>query len=57
MNKPQLPNLQQTVVNTVLNININNSNNFNKFGLPSSHARVTSIKFTKRYGVSELGSE
>ena len=28
---PQLPNLQQTVANTILNINISNSNNLNKF--------------------------
>ena len=27
MTKPQLPNLQQTVANTILIININNSNN------------------------------
>ena len=31
MTKPQLLNLQQTVVNTILIINISNSNNFNKF--------------------------
>ena len=35
MTKPQLPNLQQTVNNTILITNISNSNNFNK--LPSSH--------------------
>ena len=29
MTKPQLSNLQQTVANTILIININNSNNFN----------------------------
>ena len=29
--KPQLPNLQQTVANTILIINISNSNNINKF--------------------------
>ena len=43
MTKPQLPNLQQTVAGTILIINISNS-----FELPSSHARVTSIKFAKR---------
>ena len=31
MTKPQLPNLQQNVANTILTININNSNNLNKF--------------------------
>ena len=31
MTKPQLPNLQQTVANTILTINISNSNNLNKF--------------------------
>ena len=31
MTKPQLKNLQQTFVNTILIINISNSNNLNKF--------------------------
>ena len=31
MNNLQLPNLQQTVTNTILIINISNSNNINKF--------------------------
>ena len=31
MNNPQLPNLQQTLANTILTINISNSNNINKF--------------------------
>ena len=31
MTKPQLPNLQQTVANTILIINISNSNKLNKF--------------------------
>ena len=31
MTKLQLPNLQQIVVNTILIINIKNSNNLNKF--------------------------
>ena len=55
MNNPQLPNLQQNVANTILIINISNSNNINKFWfeLVSSHAGVTSIKFTKQDGVSE----
>ena len=51
MHNPQLLNLQQTVANTILIINISNSNNINgisSFELVSSHARVTSIKFTKR---------
>ena len=29
--KPQLPNLQQPVINTILITNISNSNNLNKF--------------------------
>ena len=31
MTKPQFPNLQQTVTDTILITNINNSNNLNKF--------------------------
>ena len=31
MTKPQLPNLQQAVANTILSINISNSKNLNKF--------------------------
>ena len=31
MIKPQLPNLQQTVADKILIINISNSNNLNKF--------------------------
>ena len=31
MTEPQLPNLQQTVTNTILIINISNSNYLNKF--------------------------
>ena len=31
MTKPELPNLQQTVANTILIINISNSDNLNKF--------------------------
>ena len=58
LNKLQLPN-QQTVANMILSINISKSNNLNisSFELPSSHARVTSIKFTKQESVSELVSE
>ena len=57
MNNHKLPNLQQTVANTVLIINISNSNNVTCFELVSLHARVTSIKFTKQEGVSQLGSQ
>ena len=53
MTKLHLPNLHQTVVNTILIINMSNSNNLNKFELSSSHARVTSIKFTKQESVSQ----
>ena len=31
LTKPQLPNLQQTIANTIPIINISNSNNINKF--------------------------
>ena len=31
MTKPQFPNLQQSVANTILITNISNSNNLNKF--------------------------
>ena len=60
MTEPQFANLQQTVANTILMINISNSNNLNKFELASSHARVTLIKFikfTKQEWVSQLVSE
>ena len=46
--KLHLPNLHQTVINTFLIINMSNSNNLNKLEFSSSHARVTSIKFTKQ---------
>ena len=52
MTKPVFPNLQQTVANTILSIIISNS-----FELVSSHARATSIKSTKRHGVSESMTE
>ena len=48
MTKLHLPNLHQTVVNTILIINMSNSNNLNKFELSSSHARLTLIKFTEQ---------
>ena len=41
----------------ILSINMRNSNNLNKFELASSHARVTSIKFTKQQSVSESVSQ
>ena len=47
MNNPQLQNLQQTVANAILIIDISKSNNFNK------HLH-TSIKSTKQDLVSEL---
>ena len=57
MTKLQRPNLHKTVVNTFLNNNISNSNNFNEFKLASSHARVTSFKSNKHYGESESVSD
>ena len=53
MTEPQPPNLQQAVANAILSININNSNNLNKFELAPSHARVTSIKPTVSQSVGE----
>ena len=53
MTKPQLPNLQQTFANTTLIIN---SNNLNNFWVDILTHRVTSIKSTKRYGVSQSES-
>ena len=54
LTKPQLPNLQQIVANTIL---ISNSYTSTSFELASSHARVTSIKFTKQEWVSEWVSQ
>ena len=50
--KPQLPNLQQTVANTILITNISNSNNLNKFwvGIFTRQGHVNQIYST---GVSE----
>ena len=47
MTKPQISNLEQTVGNTILIINISKKIQLS-FELASSHARVTSIKSTKR---------
>ena len=47
MTKPQLPDLQQTVANTTLT----------SFEQESSHASVTSIKFTKQELVSDSVSD
>ena len=52
MTKVDLPNLYQTVVGMLLIINFNNSSTSISLKLPSSHTRVTSIKFTKT-GVSQ----
>ena len=57
MTKLHLPNLHQNVVNTILIINMSNTNNLNKFEVSSSHARVKSIKFTKQEWVSQLVSQ
>ena len=57
MTKPQLPNLHQTIVNMFLSLNISYGNNITSFELASSHARVTSIKFTKQESVSQWVSE
>ena len=56
MTKLQLPNLHKIFFNTILSINISNTNNLKNFELAYSHARVTSIKSTKQQWVSELAS-
>ena len=45
MTKPQLPNLQQTVANTILITNISNSNNLNKFsvGIFTSKGHINQV--------------
>ena len=54
MTKPQFPNLQQTLANMILIMNISNSiTTSTSFELASSHAMVTSIKCTKQELVSE----
>ena len=57
MTKHHLPNLQQTVANTILIINISNSTTSTSFESASSHAMVTSIKSTKQQFVSQLVSQ
>ena len=44
--------MQQMFANTILIINISNSNNLNKFWVG-----IFTRKFTKRYGVSQLVSQ
>ena len=55
MTKPQLPNLQQTVADTILIIKISNSNNLNKFWV-SIFTRQGHIKSSLLNG-SQLVSE
>ena len=57
MTKLQLPNLHQTIVNTFLSSTSATVATSTSFELASLHARVASIKFTKRYGVSESVSQ
>ena len=57
MTKVDLPNLYQTVVGMLLIINFNNSSTSISLKLPSSHTRVTSIKFTKQEWVSQSVSQ
>ena len=56
MNNPQLPNLQQTVANTILIINISNSNNINKFwvGIFTRQDHINQVYYT---GVSQSVSQ
>ena len=56
MTKPQLPNRQQTVVNTILITNISTSNNLNKFWV-GIFTRQGHIKFTEQELVSESVSQ
>ena len=48
MTKPQLPNLQQTVANTILITNISNSNNLNKFwvGIFTRQGHINKVYWT-----------
>ena len=56
MTKPQLPNLQQTVANTIFSINNRNGNNLNKFweGIFTRQGHINQVY---EAGVSELVSE
>ena len=56
MTKPGLPDLQQTVANTILIINISNSNNLDKFwfGIFTRQGHINQVYLT---GVSEWVSE
>ena len=56
MTKPQLPNLQQTVANTILITNISKSNNLNKFwvGIITRQGHINQVYQT---GVSQWVSE
>ena len=58
MAKPQLPNLQQTVANTILITNISNSNNLNKFwvGIFTRQGYSNQVS-AKREFVSQLVSD
>ena len=48
MTKPQFPNLQQTVANTILITNISNSNNLNKFwkGIFTRQGHINQVYWT-----------
>ena len=48
MTKPQLPNLQQTIANTILITKISNSNNLNKFwvGIFTRQGRINQVYYT-----------
>ena len=56
MTKPQLPNVQQTVANMILIINIGNSNTLNKFwvGIFTRQGHISQVYWT---AVIELESE
>ena len=56
MTKPKLPNLQQTVANTILITNIINSNNLNKFwvGIFTRQGHINQVYLT---AVSQLVSQ
>ena len=56
MTKPQLPNLQQTVADTILIIKISNSNNLNKFWV-AIFTRQGHINQVYETGVSEWVSQ
>ena len=59
MTKLQLPNLHKIFFNTILSINISNTNNLNKLGVGifTRQGHINHIKFTKQESVSQSVSQ